>query len=86
MPSIFDPAPRRAGPGLRAIPLLVAVSTLLLAPVGAPTARADAPGDTMSVVTLSASFGLDNPNAPPNTSLPGDPTGDFLTLDLASGP
>jgi hypothetical protein len=88
MPCIFDLAPRRGAPECRArTPLapVAAVAALLLSLVSTSTARADAPGDTTSVVTLSADFGSDNPNAPPNTALPGDPVGDFLTLDLASG-
>ena len=44
-----------------------------------------APGDTLSVVTLQANFNSDNPNAPPNTTLPGAPAGDNLVLTTQAG-
>ncbi len=63
--------------------LLALLSLLLVSPAAAATETA--PGDTTSVVTLKANFDSDNPNAPPNLTLPGLPVGDFLTLDLSSG-
>lgn len=57
----------------------------LFPPVSARAALEAAPGDTVSVVTLQANFDGDNPNAPPNLTLPGLPVGDYLTLDLQSG-
>jgi hypothetical protein len=49
------------------------------------SAMAAVPGDTLSVVTMQANFDGDNPNSPPNTTLPGDPTGDRLQLTTAAG-
>ncbi|HEU4726084.1 MAG TPA: putative Ig domain-containing protein [Candidatus Eisenbacteria bacterium] len=62
--------------------LAVLLAGLSLTPL---VANAAAPGDTTSVVTLNANFDADNPNAAPNLTLPGNPAGDYLTLDLASG-
>ena len=49
------------------------------------SALAAMPGDTLSVVTLLANFDADNPNAPPNTTLPGGPAGDRLQLTSTAG-
>lgn len=44
-----------------------------------------APGDTSSVVLLSANFDSDAAGLPPNVSLPTPPSGDYLTLDQSGG-
>jgi hypothetical protein len=41
--------------------------------------------DTLSTVTLMATFDGDTPDSPPDLSLPGPPTGDALTISEASG-
>jgi hypothetical protein len=63
--------------------LLVLAGAVLL---GAPAfAISTAPGDTASVVLLSADFQGDTAGAAPNVALPAPPPGDFLTLDETSG-
>ena len=44
-----------------------------------------APGDTASTAVLVANFNGDTVGLAPNTTLPGGPTGDFLTLNQAAG-
>ncbi|HET9951678.1 MAG TPA: putative Ig domain-containing protein [Candidatus Eisenbacteria bacterium] len=61
---------------------LLSIGSILVATGAASAAM---PGDTLSVVTLQANFDADNPNAPPNSSLPGAPTGDYLMLTTEAG-
>ena len=63
--------------------LSVLVATTLIWPGG--SAAQPRPGDVVTVTTLSANFDADNPNQPPDLTLPGAPTGDFLTLDTTAG-
>jgi flagellar hook capping protein FlgD/Big-like domain-containing protein len=63
------------------VPMLVALSFAT-----APSwARTTAPGDTASTVVLSADFNSDTIGLAPDTSLPGNPSGDFLTLNQTAG-
>src|SRR5690349_13346584 len=84
--STFVPSPRHAVASRVAFAaFLILVSCLALGISNVPAARAAAPGDTVSVVTLQANFDSDNPNTPPNLALPGGPVGDRLTLDTSAG-
>jgi hypothetical protein len=65
--------------------LSIASLIALLCANGEAFASPAAPGDTSSTVTLFANFGGDAVGAAPNLALPGAPTGDFLTLDEATG-
>jgi hypothetical protein len=44
-----------------------------------------APGDTSSTVVLDAAFNGDTVGLPPDVTLPGAPSGDYLTLNQAAG-
>lgn len=80
--------PSRRVTALRSTPAfltLILACFLSLSPSLAKAALQAMPGDTISVVTLTANFDGDNPNSPPTLTLPGAPAGDYLTLDLASG-
>lgn len=68
-----------------ALRILILALLFLLPPGSARAALQAMPGDTISVVTLTANFSADSPNAPPNLTLPGVPVGDYLTLDTVSG-
>ena len=59
--------------------------SMLLAPAPAGASADVMPGDLVTVTTLSANFDGDNPNQPPNATLPGAPTGDYLTFDTSAG-
>ncbi|HEU4334375.1 MAG TPA: putative Ig domain-containing protein [Candidatus Eisenbacteria bacterium] len=72
------------GAGLLVVTSLL-LSLLVALPAGALAAAASMPGDTLSVVTLNAAFDGDTPNKAPDTSLPGAPDGDYLTLDTSAG-
>ena len=67
-------------PRRNVLPLLL----LLALPVSLQAAPA-APGDTASTVVLIADFNGDTIGLAPNTSLPGGPAGDFLTLNQTAG-
>ena len=72
---------RRASARFVTLPILVVFLGLAFAPSFAKAAG----GDLVSVQTLLANFDSDSPNSPPNLTLPGGPTGDYLTLATASG-
>jgi hypothetical protein len=68
------------------IPRLAAFIFLALSAVPASSGAAPAaPGDTASTVVLVADFNGDTVGQRPDTSLPGGPTGDFLTLNETAG-
>ena len=67
--------PTSARYAIRVFLLLLALPSMSLA----------AATDTLSVVTLSASFDADTPDAAPNLTLPGPPAGDALTISEPSG-
>jgi hypothetical protein len=84
LPSSRHPAaPRAAVAAL--LSSLVFLSISMLGSSNVPAALASAPGDTVSVVTLQANFDSDNPNSPPNLTLPGGPSGDHLALVTTAG-
>jgi hypothetical protein len=62
---------------------VVVVSLLTLAIL--PSTSLASVTDTLSTVTLMATFDGDIPDSPPDLSLPGPPTGDALTISEASG-
>src|SRR5262245_4574583 len=61
--------------------LLLALPVLPVASWASPAA----PGDTASTVVLVADFNGDVVGLLPNTTLPGGPSGDFLTLNETAG-
>jgi hypothetical protein len=67
---------------LRQLLVVLVLGFLVAAPVAAATT---APGDTATVLLLSANFDGDAPGITPNLALPAPPPGDYLSVDLASG-
>jgi FlgD Ig-like domain len=64
--------------------LAITLLALLAVPI-LSWATSAAPGDTASTVVLEANFNGDAIGLSPDTSLPGGPPGDFLTLNTTAG-
>jgi len=65
--------------------LLAAALLLSCTMPGSGQATSSAPGDTASSVVLEANFNSDTIGLSPDITLPGAPSGDFLTLNQTAG-